>query len=185
MKKAVKILIAASTAAAVIGVGAVSFAAWTAGGSSSADVSGNSGVIPILKFDEPQLQPISDLFPINEYGEGKKYETIKFKIDPESAYNEDNFTLLIELTDTSQLDSNTHFYATKFENPGFWEPDRINSGGIKIVYDVWEKGSRGGETGDKGADGAYTLSIYHDSSTLGDMGKTFTIKYTLLIGNVA
>ncbi|MCH5153662.1 MAG: hypothetical protein J1F71_00475 [Clostridiales bacterium] len=45
MKKAVKMLIAASAVAAVFGVGAVSYALWTAGGSSTATAEGPTGMI--------------------------------------------------------------------------------------------------------------------------------------------
>lgn len=51
MKKAIKGLIVASAVAAVVGVGAVSYAAWSTNNSSSATVSGSAGTIVTVTGD--------------------------------------------------------------------------------------------------------------------------------------
>ncbi|MDE7463425.1 MAG: hypothetical protein K2M48_00205 [Clostridiales bacterium] len=53
MKKAVKGLVIAASVASVIGIGAVSFAAWEGSGSTSVDVTGNTtGTVSVIGFDK-------------------------------------------------------------------------------------------------------------------------------------
>ena len=84
MKRAVKMLIAASAVATVFGVGAVSYAKWTAGsGSPSADVDGVTGSITTIGgITVTPNKPTGSLYPLGGAPSGgKDYWEFEVKVD--------------------------------------------------------------------------------------------------------
>lgn len=67
MKKFLKPLLIATSVAAVIGVGAVSFAAWEGGSNPSVDVAGKTATISVYGFDSDEVtNPTNNLLPYNQ-----------------------------------------------------------------------------------------------------------------------
>lgn len=202
MKKTVTAIIIASAVAAAVGIGTISYAAWEE--APTVIENNQMGTKTVLRFGQPVSVAITDFFPYNENGDGDfLYKQIKFSIEQggyeESDYNIDHFILKVEVFDSDDInlckddsnhtgeskenlnDDKTHFIATKSWAPGYWGADWINPDtGREIFYDAWEQGSRDGDSGDM-KNGEFVLSIYHDSSTLSDMGGKFKLRLTLVL----
>ncbi|MDE6029902.1 MAG: hypothetical protein K2F90_06260 [Clostridiales bacterium] len=89
MKKATKILISATAVAAVIGVGAVSYAAWTAGDLKPQTVGGTTGTVRIVgdftvtpsDATGSAITALNALYPVDYRGDGLQYWEFKLSAD--------------------------------------------------------------------------------------------------------
>ncbi|MCH5153661.1 MAG: hypothetical protein J1F71_00470 [Clostridiales bacterium] len=82
MKKAVKALITASAVAAVVGVGAVSYAAWSAGSVADKTVTGNTGSINTIgSLSVSPDSGLSALYPVDQGGSYTTYWTFTVTVE--------------------------------------------------------------------------------------------------------
>ncbi len=167
-KKIVKPLVIAASVAAIAGIGAVSFAAWSGNSNSNVTSSGNNtGNITMIGFTgTPTLANIEGLLPYNQ-GSGKTIGSVQLP-----AY-EANEAYTITVTTTSSL--------TLYVNVGAeitTAPSATTAEGWKAItaatFDFTVTAAGTTETvNDK------YLNIILDSSVSTDMNQTFDITVTL------
>ena len=165
MKKAVKSLIIASSVAAIAGIGAVSFAAWSQGSTSSAPVTGNTGSIVTMGT----LTATSNI-----HGEGAKKLVPYNQVDQ---YSDSTMTKFGEVTlqypggegnpiYKIQLTSNNNSLTLKYKVASTTPTD--NSDFVAIPTSATQITVN---SGDK-------VYIILESDSTDDMNKAFTVTFT-------
>lgn len=155
MKKAVKALITAAAVAAVVGVGAVSFAEWQAGSTEPKSVSGTSGSIIVMgsltaetDLNGKLLVPYDQSVQFNDGTMAKEMNiTLGYSAGANSGSGTPTITMTAKGTLAEQLE--------------------------------WENGSENWETFDDGVTVTTgTIKIRLNSSNTADMSKDWEIEFT-------
>ena len=180
MKKFVKPLVIAASVAAIAGVGAVSFAAWSAGTDNTKDVENNTlGKVSVLKFDTSvTTSPVTGLLPIDQNTDAYDattnpvYGVTEFQIVTSAGYGYSDFKLKVEI-DATGIDAGTKFYVSDTAPSASSKGTEIDAtNGAELTYNIQTSGN-------------YSLYVCHDSSEDADMEKSFKLTLTLSDGTTA
>lgn len=177
MKKTVKGLIIAASVAAVVGVGAVSYAAWNAGTDNTKTVANNTlGNVSVLKFDgKVTTSKVENLLPIDQntdtYDKDNNplYGVTEFQIVKSVGYQYSDFKLEVKIEKGEGIDSDTTFYVSKTAPTDSSKGTAIGESGATLTYSIADSGN-------------YTLYVCHDSNNMADMNKSFTLNLKLIDG---
>lgn len=177
MKKTVKGLIVASAVAAVVGVGAVSFAAWSGGDTTKTVTDNTTGTVSVIGFGtETTLAKQEKLMPwdqpdakLNGGIKIAKYTlpTVKtnedYKItvtvDKKNSWDGDLYVIVNSVADTTASDPNAE--------GSLWK--ELNGTDSVFTFD---------KTGDTAAQ-HYAYIILDSNEILADMGQSYDITFTL------
>ncbi|MCH5165523.1 MAG: hypothetical protein J1G01_03885 [Clostridiales bacterium] len=184
MKKKVKALVVAASVAAIAGIGAVSFAKWDAGSKNVQSTTGNElGTVSVLKFGETTIQNITGLKPLDQDASitASNYVKVEFDIVASEGYGFTDFKLTVGVSAISMTsskltgDNNTKdsgIFVSKTA-PNALADTKQDS--YELTYTI----------GTDASSGKYALYVWLQSDDIGDMGKTFTLTYTLSDGSSA
>ena len=167
MNKTVKALVIAASVAAVVGVGAVSFAKWEAGAKNDQAATGTLGQITAYGFDSELSETISNLMP---YDQGDGTCVWSFALPNVTAAPATKLTA--KLTSDPGLDANSGIYVKWSESNVSTAPD--DTTGYKKLTTSAQDLDKTFAANSESASAGYLVVIV-DSSKLGDMGKSFSI----------
>lgn len=171
MKKAIKGLIVAASVAAVVGVGAVSFAAWTGGANSEATATGTTATISLYGFDSNAITgPTANLLPYNQGSDVEDNVRI-WSLQLPTITAAEATKLQVKFTEASTLDgtvyvkwSNDNVTAVPENTNGYQELDTTATDLANATF---------GANAERQAAGY--LVVILDSNKTSDMGKDIKI----------
>ena len=185
MKKFVKPLVIAASVAAIAGIGAVSFAAWSAGNNNTETTTGNeTGAVSVLEFDTTKPVALTTaLLPIDQNvtdtDKTPVLGSVTFTIKTSEGYEKSDFKLNVAIDNikdstgaASTLTDGVYVSATAPTDATAATGTKVTAAGVDVEYTI--------------TDGAtYTLYIWLQSGDTADMNHTFDLVYTLADGDTA
>lgn len=179
MKKFLKPLVIATSVAAVAGIGAVSFAAWSGGTNSGGTATGQLGSITAYGFDTALSATMGEnkLMPYNQPSVSANQVKV-WSVALPTVTGSDATKIQVRLTSDPGLDSSSGIYV-KYSTSDVSDAPTALTDYQKLTTSDVDLTSATFAANSQGADGGY-LVVALDSSKLADMTKNFSITVTLV-----
>lgn len=177
MKKTIKGLIIAASVAAVVGVGAVSYAAWSGGANPTATATGTLGSITAYGFDGTITSPTTYLMPYNQTTGVDTTHVTYWCVELPTVTTTTAAKLQVKLTTDPNLNAASGIYVMHSKNDVTTAPANT-SGCQKLTTTDADLTGATFAANSEAVAGGY-LVVLLDSSKTADMSKSISITITV------